>query len=254
MVGHGFCRTTPHIPVQTGRYRLTREITFPGARIVGRYDRVNFADTSIAYQFAPQPIRRHRALLTAGLEDALVLPNGFHDFSPLVNRECHRLFGVDVFPGLARVDAHDRPPVIGRGRDDRIDIFPLQQFAVVLVSGSLVGLGCFFGTREVHIRDSHDAPEIGEFIKQLESPATDTDATNANPFIRRRDALSTQYMPWNIQRGRRGDRGDQRKSQKRATAKSCGWHNGYPPNSRTISRDREIAGIQACRACVQRGR
>ena len=74
-----------------------------------------------------------RPLLAADLEDALVLARRLDHQPAFADREAHRLLGIDVLAGLAGVDADQRPPVVGRGRDDGVDVLAVEQLAIVLV-------------------------------------------------------------------------------------------------------------------------
>ena len=51
-----------------------------------------------------------------------------------------RLFDVDVFAGVARVDGHRHVPVVGAGDQDGVDVFAVEQLAIVL-AGDGLGVG-----------------------------------------------------------------------------------------------------------------
>ena len=67
-----------------------------------------------------------RPLLAADLEDAIIFAGRLDHQPAFADRQAQRLLGIDVLAGLAGMDRNQRPPVVGRGRDDGVDVFPLQ--------------------------------------------------------------------------------------------------------------------------------
>src|SRR4030095_14753088 len=63
------------------------------------------------------------ALLTAGLQHALVLAHGFDAELRLADGQREWLLAIHVFARLARFDDQSGVPVIWRGDDDGVDIF-----------------------------------------------------------------------------------------------------------------------------------
>ena len=80
---------------------------------------------------------RDGALLHAHLHDPLRLAHRLHDIEALHGQRRHRLFDEDILAGVQASTVMLRVPVVGRGHDHRVDVFPLQQFPIVVM---LVGL------------------------------------------------------------------------------------------------------------------
>ena len=104
---------------------------------------------------------RARALersLAARLQHAPILAYRGDQDATLADRQRQWLLQVDVLAGLGGVDADQRPPVVGRGRGDGVDILALQQLAVVLVD--VLGpdrLGNRLCPRQVDVGDGRHA-------------------------------------------------------------------------------------------------
>ncbi len=101
----------------------------------------------------------------ADLEDPAGLLDDLLDQLPFVDRQRERLFAVDVLAGLHRLDRDLRVPVIGRGDHHRVDVFAIEDLAIVFVGVRLLALLLFrlldvFGQ---HLRvDIGQGREIGE--------------------------------------------------------------------------------------------
>ena len=97
-------------------------------------------------------------LLHADLADAVVFTGGFDDKRPFVDGAGERLFDVDVAAGVEGVDRDVLMPVVGRGNEDGIEVFGVEQAAVV---GEGRGFGrVLFGTVEfgaIHVAEGLDA-------------------------------------------------------------------------------------------------
>ena len=72
------------------------------------------------------------ALLHADLADAVVDASRLHDGRAFVDGQRQRLFHVDVFAGVQRVDGAAGVPVIGSRDQHRIDVFRVQQLAMIV--------------------------------------------------------------------------------------------------------------------------
>jgi hypothetical protein len=82
------------------------------------------------------------------LHDTIVFLRRRHQLPAFENVMAARLLDVDVLARLARPDADQRVPVVGRGDRDRIDGFVFQQLPHIGVSGGplLSGAGHFSET------------------------------------------------------------------------------------------------------------
>lgn len=96
---------------------------------------LDFADASIAdHRDGPQEVAVHlTAPLRADLEDALGLVEHLDDLLPLVDGEGQRLFAVDVFAGLHRLDRQLGVPVVGRDDRHDVDVLAVENAAIIAV-------------------------------------------------------------------------------------------------------------------------
>ncbi len=88
------------------------------------------------------------ALLTAGLEDDIVLRDRIDDPPALGDVVRQRLLAVDVLFRPSGENADDRVPVVGRGADDRVDVLAVDDLSEVAIGvaalvRSLLALGIF---------------------------------------------------------------------------------------------------------------
>ena len=72
------------------------------------------------------------------LEDAAGLLDDLFDQLAFVDRQRQRLFAVDVLAGQHRFDGDLRVPVIRRGDHHRVDVFAVEDLAIVLVAVGLL--------------------------------------------------------------------------------------------------------------------
>ena len=77
--------------------------------------------------------RRVRAILRAGLHDAVVLPRRFHHLAAFPHIVRDRLFHIHILARLAAPDRNQRMPVIWRGGRDRVNVFVVQELAQVAI-------------------------------------------------------------------------------------------------------------------------
>ena len=89
---------------------------------------------------------RRDAAVRADLHDAVGRPGRLDHRAAFVDRVADRLLDVDVGAGFDGGDHDQRVPVVGRGDDDDLGLFALEQLAVVLVllgrpAGELLDLG-----------------------------------------------------------------------------------------------------------------
>ena len=124
--------TLPTIPVESLRNRLFREIA-----VLWRIAKtaVNFLDFANG---AALNNRRHVAVvfhnaLAAARADAVVFARRLDDEARFLKRQRQRLFAVDVFARLARLDGNLRVPMVGARADDRVDVVALKNVLIMRV-------------------------------------------------------------------------------------------------------------------------
>src|SRR5438552_2232881 len=133
VVGHHRRLADVVIPIQSLWNWLLRERAVHRAR--GQADDyvLKFAKATVADEFAGEPEIAFAALLAADLKDALVVAHGFHEALAFVDGEGERLLAVNILAGLHREQVYKRVPVVGRARDDGVDVVALHEFAKVPV-------------------------------------------------------------------------------------------------------------------------
>jgi len=77
------------------------------------------------------------ALLIADLYDLLGAGGFGQEFFAFFNRVGDGLFAVDIFAGGYGVEDHADVPVVGGADDDRVDIFAVEEYPVVLIGLAL---------------------------------------------------------------------------------------------------------------------
>ena len=100
------------------------------------------------------------ALLHAYLADALVDARGFDDGGAFLDGAGQRLFDVEILAGVERVDGDGGVPMIRNAHERGIDIFLLDEFAVVGVSAGAGGV--FLGQADVRFVDVAEAHDIDD--------------------------------------------------------------------------------------------
>ena len=129
-------RAEPHVPVQAGFVRLSRQITRDCRTTDGDLHHPNPADDTVAHEFARGAKFPRGPLHGAGLEHDVVLAHRLHHGLRFVNRLAKRFFAVDVFLRVGGCNRNKRVPMVGRRDDDRIDVFASDQFAEIVISGA----------------------------------------------------------------------------------------------------------------------
>src|ERR1700676_5605852 len=71
--------------------------------------------------------------LAAVLADAVVLLHGADELATFTRIVRASLFYVNVFPGLAGPDGHERVPMIGSGDGDGVNVFVVEELANIHV-------------------------------------------------------------------------------------------------------------------------
>ena len=157
VIRHDFRRPAPQVPIEPVRHRLAFHAVFPGAGVIPVLHLGDLAQAAAADELAGLLVDRHRALLAADLKDALVLPHGLGHQAAFADGDRHRLLGIDILARLAGVDADQRPPVFGRGRDDGVDILAVEHFAIVLDGHAVVLLGGCLGAGKIDVGDGDES-------------------------------------------------------------------------------------------------
>ena len=83
-------------------------------------------------KLASEAVHFHRPLLRARLHDPIIFSRRTHERPPFTDRERQRLLAIDIFARLTREHAGQHMVRVGRTDDHRVDIFAVDQFAVVL--------------------------------------------------------------------------------------------------------------------------
>ena len=133
VVGTHRGRPEPHVPIEAGFGGLFRKVAGLARTADADVDPLDLADDAVADQLAGDAEFLRRPLHRAGLEDAFVRPDGLHHLARLDDRLAQRLLAVDVFARLGRGDGDVGVPMVGRGDDDGVDVFPGKQLAEVVV-------------------------------------------------------------------------------------------------------------------------
>ncbi len=131
---------------------------------------------------------RHAPLLHADLHDALVIvlriDHGL-SFGEVVRE---RLLNVNVFPGRAGIDGHRHVPMVGRADQYGVDIFAIENLAVLLRRDRL-RIGQLLGQIDVHVpniaygSDAH-ARHFYERFHQPAAAAAGADTGDVDGFVR----------------------------------------------------------------------
>ena len=90
-----------------------------------------------------KPLLGFGSLHRADLKDAASLFDDLLNQLAFVDGQRERLFAVDVFSGVHRFDRDLGVPVVGRGDHDRIDVFSIEDLAIVLVGVGFLALFLF---------------------------------------------------------------------------------------------------------------
>src|SRR5437773_1103338 len=141
------------------------------------------------YQLADHPVlnclARLPPLIRAGglradLKDSPARLHFLVDSTSFIDSVSHRLFKIDVFAFVHRLDRHARMPVIGSCDDDRVDVFAIEYFAIVhraVALGGLFGLAQTFG---VNITHGDDASRGGRLLARSHHPSKQIGAAAAD--------------------------------------------------------------------------
>src|SRR6266436_1415867 len=124
------CGAGPQVIIDAGRNGFRRGV--PNRRpplVANRAGHVDIADRAVTQMLDGFQHAGVRSRLAAVLANSVVLlyrPDQLASFKGVVRA---RLFDVDVFPGLAGPDGHERVPMIGRGDGDGVNVFVLKELA-----------------------------------------------------------------------------------------------------------------------------
>ena len=123
-----------------------------------------------------------------------MLAHRFDQDPPFMDVQRQGLLRVDVFSGLAGLDAGQHPLEFGGGDDHRLDVSAIQHFPVVLVDrpvGFLVGLEGF-GPGQIAVAQGDDLSVVGQLIEQQPCPVADADGADGDPPAGTRAAVQAQ--------------------------------------------------------------
>src|SRR4029077_17771050 len=101
--------------------------------VANRTRHIDFANRPVAQVFSGVDHSGIRARLAAVLANSVVLLYRSHQLPPFKRVMRAGFLHIDIFPGLAAPDGHQRVPMIRRGNRDGIDILVLEQSANVHV-------------------------------------------------------------------------------------------------------------------------
>ena len=188
VVGHHRRLADVVIPIQSLWNWLLRERAVYRAR--GQADDyvLKFAKATVADEFAGEPEIAVAALLAADLKDALVVAHGFHEALAFVDGEGERLLAVNILAGLHREQVYKRVPVVGRARDDGVDVVALHELAKVLVRLRHLAvlrelLGSGFGMTVINVADGKHVTVSGRTRAVGTALAATTDQCDARTVV-----------------------------------------------------------------------
>ena len=141
-----------------------------------------------------------RALPAAGLPDAVVFLQRFHQQATFGEPPGERFFSIDILAGVGAVDADPGVPVVWSGKAHHIEARVLEQIAVlgvdlaVLVFVKCVHLGFGgLGFIGIHVTDRHDSHALDvEEIRHVSRALTADPDTAHGDFIVGRTCLAAQ--------------------------------------------------------------
>ena len=188
--------TLPEFPVQPfwdggflGNADASAGVAVPGFAGVGRTDQavVNFLDDLVQGDRTPG--------LVSHLDQQAGIPLFGHEQVSLGGIVATGFFDVDVLAGVEGHHGHGRVPVVGRGDDDGVDGFIVEEAAEILISFGLLssGVGHHFlalddGAR-IDITDTVDLTVLGpgESVGKLGATAVGPENSNVYAVVRPRD-------------------------------------------------------------------
>src|SRR5213082_3581441 len=164
-VGHFGGRAEPFRPIEIDAFlQVERNGIVPCARgavaIVSGGNLGDFAELAGSDDLAGLLVLVGRDPLAASLDDALVAPRRFNYFGAVFNLMGHGLFDVDVFAGAERVEHDGQVPIIGRGDDDGVNVFAVEQLFVLSEVGVDFAVGALLGAREVALVTIADLDQV----------------------------------------------------------------------------------------------
>jgi len=175
-------RSEPQIPVKLcRRVTIGNRLFIDGAVVVETGDLVDAADIAVdEVAMGKIGLRLAASLRTDLYGDLVVFGGGYHRLS-FRDGAAGGLLDVDVLAALGGVDHLDGVPVVGRGNDDGVDIFALEDITVISigVDAGAGGLHCLGEALLINVADSgyvDGAAVLESFhIAQME-PAHSADA------------------------------------------------------------------------------
>ena len=166
----------PHFPIEVGGYRLWFWIAGESG-LFGQddLDLLKLADAAVPDEFRYTVVLRQRAILRAGLENAILFSHGIDEHLAFADGESW-LFALDVFAGSSGHDAYQRVPMVRRGDHDGIDVFARDDFAEIFRHGAIFsvvrGIDEGFGLAHAEAIDVANDEDFGivEFEIMVEIP------------------------------------------------------------------------------------
>ena len=92
---------------------------------------------------------------------------------------------VDVFAGLAGVDADGHAAVVCRGNQHRVEIFVLQESAIILVNSplGLLGFGGIVAAFDEAVGNGNHSATVGQLVDQESGAAAHADHPDGKSFV-----------------------------------------------------------------------
>ena len=145
--------------------------------------------------------------------------DGLHEGSALLHRERERLLGIDILAGLTSVDAGQHPLEVARGHDHGVDVFAVEQSAVVLhdVDRHALVRRIRFSAGQAAVGKGNELGVSGKLVEEQAAPVADADGGHADAIAAwacRRSAGDGR----DADRSRRGDKGSAPESCRRTAA------------------------------------
>jgi hypothetical protein len=146
-------------------------------------------------------------LLRADLKYPPRFASNLHDLPAFVDGKSERLFTVNVFASVHRIDGNFCVPVIRSAASNGVDIFAFEQAAVVFVdfTSALILGGESAGVVRVDIGYRDQIAELARLMADTRTSATDANRANihaiAGRFLRATVLAQDRSLAQNIRRG-----------------------------------------------------
>jgi hypothetical protein len=153
--------------------------------VVDAFDEVEFAEAAVADEVGGEAVHGHGALLAADLKDAVVAAGGADDGASFGEVDGEGFLGVDVFAGLAGVYGAQGAGVVGGADDDPVDVFVVEEAAVVGVDAPLLVAfgGSVMGAFEEAVGDGDNFGGFRELIDEEVGAVAGADHADAGAVV-----------------------------------------------------------------------